>query len=612
MCIVEHNFGTPGSADASSWTAYEASDVAYAGGPHDRGIDGATEIPKVSQSEDDEDDPIHSVEFSFPLTFGCQTSVSGYFKFQLASGIMGLDRRAQSFWGQMRASQVIHRAQFSLCFVKQPIASVSGSTAGAVTLGGVDDRLHKTPMVFAKSMGEGSTASFKVRLRKMYLREGNDQSVMYDAKSKYHNVDVNEESLNGKEMYSFDSGTTDTYFIKSLSTEFRNIWKEITAMEYSNEAIAIKSESELHKFPTVILQMIPHEGGIGDEVETNDPREVPGLSGNIDTSMPNDILLAIPPKHYMQRNSKDGTYTSRIYLDRDDGLGNVLGANTMMGHDILFDLDGARIGFSESECDYAKLVAESGSASEVINEGDSMLGEAALWEEEEDDDVMICESVKCRTLFGLTVAGLAFVLFYFARKYVNKPLTDASREYEMKSSANLHSRRRSYSDELPPPRYSDDNAPSPSYSDRRSSRSERSSGGGSRRDRSGSEERRHQERRSSARSSASADGGGSLRSGRSGRNSIHSHRSERSTGSGGSGGSRETRQSTSARSHLSRESHRSSHSHESGGGRSHRSGASGGSRTHRSSSNRSSGSRERGASGASGSTRYGEVPPAIS
>ena len=389
-------------------------------------------------------------------------------------------------------------------------------------------------------------------------------------------------------------------------------------MEYSNEAIAIKSESELHKFPTVILQMIPHEGGIGDEVETNDPREVPGLSGNIDTSMPNDILLAIPPKHYMQRNSKDGTYTSRIYLDRDDGLGNVLGANTMMGHDILFDLDGARIGFSESECDYAKLVSESGSASEVINEGDSMLGEAALWEEEEeDDDVMICESVKCRTLFGLTVAGLAFVLFYFARKYVNKPLTDASREYEMKSSANLHSRRRSYSDELPPPRYSDDNAPSSSYSDRRSSRSERSSGGGSRRDRSGSEERRHsQERRSSARSSASADGGGSLRSGRSGRNSIHSHRSERSTGSGGSGGSRETRQSTSARSHLSRESHRSSHSHESGGGRSHRSGASGGSRTHRSSSNRSSGSRERGASGASGSTRYRDdydevIPPAI-
>ena len=135
MCIIEHNFGTPDSPDASSWTAYETDDVAYAGGPHDRSIDGGAATPMIDPTED-ELNPIHAPEFSFALTFGCQTSVSGYFEKQLASGIMGLDRRAQSFWGQMRTEQVIHRAQFSLCFVKQPIASISGSTAGAVTLGG--------------------------------------------------------------------------------------------------------------------------------------------------------------------------------------------------------------------------------------------------------------------------------------------------------------------------------------------------------------------------------------------------------------------------------------------------------------------------------------------
>lgn len=269
LCMMEHNFGTPGSSDASSWTAYEAQDVAYAGGPHDRSIDSAK--PMIDPDVD-ELNPVHAPEFSFPLSFGCQTSVTGYFERQLASGVMGLDRRAQSFWGQMRASQTIQRAQFSLCFVKQPIASTSGSTAGAVTLGGVDTRLHSTPMVFAKSVGEGSTASFKVQMRKIYLREGNDKSVMFDAKQKYHLIDVSDEELNSEEMYSIDSGTTDTYFIKSLSDEFRNLWLEVTGFEYTNDPIAVSKDSDLLKFPTIVLQMIPHTGGVGDEVQTDDPR----------------------------------------------------------------------------------------------------------------------------------------------------------------------------------------------------------------------------------------------------------------------------------------------------------------------------------------------------
>ena len=64
----------------------------------------------------------------------------------------------------------------------------------------------------------------------------------------------------------------------------------------------------------------------------------------------------------MHRNSKDMVYTLRIYLDRENDLGNVLGANAMMGHDILFDMDEAQIGFSESEGDYSRLVSESGSS----------------------------------------------------------------------------------------------------------------------------------------------------------------------------------------------------------------------------------------------------------
>ena len=95
---------------------------------------------------------------------------------------------------------------------------------------------------------------------------------MFDAKQKYHLIDVSDEELNSEEMYSIDSGTTDTYFIKSLSDEFRNLWLEVTGFEYTNDPFAVSKDSDLLKFPTIVLQMIPHTGGVGDEVQTDDPR----------------------------------------------------------------------------------------------------------------------------------------------------------------------------------------------------------------------------------------------------------------------------------------------------------------------------------------------------
>jgi len=575
LCMIEHNFGIPNSPDSSSWIAYEAQDVAYAGGPHDRPI--ATTQPDIDSNENIEDElnPIHATDFSFPLTFGCQTSVSGYFEKQLASGIMGLDKRAHSFWGQMRSSNTIHQAQFSLCFVKQPIASISGSTAGSVTLGGVDKRLHKSPMVFANSVSQGSSASFKVQLRKMYLREGNDLSVMFNTKHKYHVLDITQVELNGNEKYDIDSGTTDTYFIKSLSDEFRKVWMEITGREYSNEPISVGNDSDLLKFPTIVLQLVPHVGGVGDEVQTDDPRTVPGLAGNVDMSTPNDVLIAIPPKHYMQRNAQLNTYTSRIYLDRDDALGNVLGANSMMGHDILFDLDNSRIGFAESECDYARLVAESAKGTLGDNvEGSGESSSNVVLPASDDSSYKLCESQRCRGFFGLTVAILSVGFFFFARRYVNKKESSSS-EYEMQSSSsrNLHSSgslNGSYREG--------------GYRDKPSS-SRRS---GSRESDRGSRSDRRSSREIAERRSLSREG-----SHRSMQASVNSNKSHSSGSSGGSGSSRETRHSS--RSHRSSNSHRSRDSH-----RSNRSGAAGHQQSRRDSS---SGSRERRGSTRSNSSR---------
>ncbi|KAL7462869.1 hypothetical protein ACHAXS_003263 [Conticribra weissflogii] len=664
-CLVAHEYGS--GVDASSWIAFEAQDAVYAGGSHDEPLFPVDDGASLSSSDPRGELPAEAPLFSFPLTFGCQTATSGYFRKQLASGVVGLDRKAQSFWGQMRASQVIHRAQFSLCFVRQPVASFSGTGAGAVSFGGADPRLHATPMVFAKAMGHGSTASFKVRVRKMYLGENGGgsgaESVMYDATTTVHRLEVEEEDLNGKEEFNFDSGTTDTYFTKALSDEFRRIWRDVTGRDYDNDEVEF-SDADLRKLPTVFLQMVPHEGGVGDEFVADDPRAVPGLAGKVDVGLPNDVLFAIPPLHYMQPGSRSGVYASRIYLDRDDDMGSVLGSNAMMGYDILFDMDAARIGFAASDCDYRKVVeaAEKDAAEEAIQSNEasgtaaasaSAAGSDAKVDDEESSG--ICGTLKCRGFFGLTLTIVFILFFVFARRYITRrddgiksnktSASSRTSEYEMKSSGTSVTSRYSddeihlsggerggYHDTAPPP---------PRYSDRR-----RDSDGGDRdggyrigADRSSSG-RSHYSHASASSSSSRRDYGvprsdGSHRSqdshhsARSGSTSGRTHGENRNYGADRSyGGDRSysgsvqshhsSRSQRSAGSHHSSRSQRSTGSHRSTSSRdSHRSHSS-----HRSSSSRNSrsSSHDRGGSGGSGSRRYRDdydddeipMPPTIS
>ncbi len=84
------------------------------------------------------------------------------------------------------------------------------------------------------------------------------------------------------------------------------------------------------------------------------PEEVVGYAGkHLSRDSPRDVLLAVPPHHYMEYNPKTKKYTSRIYFTEQSG--GVLGANSMIGHDILFDWENRRIGFAESSCDQSSV-----------------------------------------------------------------------------------------------------------------------------------------------------------------------------------------------------------------------------------------------------------------
>lgn len=278
----------------------------------------------------------------------------------VSDGIMGMENDNTAFWKQMYNKKAIPKPEFSMCFWRQDNAEREGTEAGALTFGGVDKRLHASPMVFAAN--KNGSGFYAVHLKAIYLREGGGQSAQVDDMSKMHRLDISENSLNRGNVI-VDSGTTDSYFTRELSSAFLSVWKQIMGNSYNHSPVTL-TEEDIAALPTIIIVMQGHAGGIGDEVDA-DPNTVPGYVGDsFDGEFePKDVVLAIPGSHYMEFDPDTGKYVARFYTDESSG--SVLGANAMMGHDIYFDTSNGRIGFAESDCDYNNLLLQEGKSISV-------------------------------------------------------------------------------------------------------------------------------------------------------------------------------------------------------------------------------------------------------
>jgi hypothetical protein len=114
--------------------------------------------------------------------------------------------------------------------------------------------------------------------------------------------------------------------------------------------------------PTIWLQLVGHDtsNNQATSASSSSSSSTARLAGELDPQHPLDILWAVPPDHYFEQiineHGIQPQFQSRFFLD-ERGPHSVIGANILMGHDVLFDIDHRRLGVAASTCNYTALTA---------------------------------------------------------------------------------------------------------------------------------------------------------------------------------------------------------------------------------------------------------------
>jgi hypothetical protein len=135
-----------------------------------------------------------------------------------------------------------------------------------------------------------------------------------------------------------------------------------TAYGFGNVDIA---EADVLTRPTLLIQLAG-DAAANERIgrASRGAAGVVGLAGALDPDHPHDVVVAVPASHYYEYDEERNAHFAGFYAGGDveagtGGRWNVIGANAMMGHDVHFDVEHGRIGWSESSCDYSALIEPS-------------------------------------------------------------------------------------------------------------------------------------------------------------------------------------------------------------------------------------------------------------
>ena len=109
---------------------------------------------------------------------------------------------------------------------------------------------------------------------------------------------------------------TDTFLPASMASPFQETWKSVTKIDFTNEA-QVLTWDEVSTMPMISFEL---KGG---------------------------LRWIVHPKNYFE-SLGNNLWKNRIYLDEPSGA--VFGSNTMLDHDVFFDLENNRLGVAEADC----------------------------------------------------------------------------------------------------------------------------------------------------------------------------------------------------------------------------------------------------------------------
>jgi hypothetical protein len=295
QCIFSQKY-----TEGSSWKATEVEDIVWLG---------------TSDVIESIENHLSSLAIAYP--FGCQTTTKGLFRKQYADGILGMSIHDTSIVSALHEEQLIPRNAFSLCFT---------TNGGQLSLGGTlpPDIHHHQPMKMTPITHHHGLYSVEVTS----LLIGDIVVVNEESANKYLLDDIN-----GGRGCIFDSGTTDSFFPSSLRKLVGS-----AGLEHTNGLTDFSDKLRERTYTFEEFQQLPV----------------------ITLIFKNEATLSIAPDHYMENVPIDTAtgkakvwqgrikLSNRIYLD--EAKGSVLGANAMLGHDILFDVQGYQIGIAPANC----------------------------------------------------------------------------------------------------------------------------------------------------------------------------------------------------------------------------------------------------------------------
>jgi hypothetical protein len=190
------------------------------------------------------------------------------------------------------------------------------------------------------------------------------------------------------------------------------------------------TKEELQQQPTIFFQLSGDETLNQQALDASTTGYVVGLAGDLDPDNPLDVIVAVPPEHYYEYDVEKLGYVAQFY--DDERSGGVIGANSMMGHDIYFDVENSRIGWAESDCDYTALVKQyadidwdfskdpSRVEPESNDKGDDKGEPSGTYKT--PGDTTVCRGLSCQlsVLVGV-VAFISLVTYRVARRFPRGP-----------------------------------------------------------------------------------------------------------------------------------------------------------------------------------------------